>query len=129
MPASHLHRVLKRIKHNDGKMHKQAFYVKKAAPGDVYSQNKPMAHPTVQSSVPVQNQSEPDIKHDINQLPQEHRIEVQPLVVPWLLASESEENHDPIPAEIRRRFDPNNRAQRHRDPIASNIPMFTIKPG
>lgn len=135
MPAAHLHRVLKRIKHNDGQSHKQAFYVKKASPGDVYAQNRTTPEPNQ-----VQPMATPTVGHnevDLQDRPvgaeppgaQEHRIEVQPITIPWVLAGESEEAHDPVPAEIRKRFDPDNRAQRHKDPINSNVPLFTIKPG
>ncbi len=59
------------------------------------------------------------------------RIEVQPMEIPWELAelANGNKDHDPIPAEIRQRFDPSNRMERTKNPIFMNIPLHAVAPG
>lgn len=137
--VTRLYRVLKKIQRPDGTTHKRAYYVKKASPGDVYAQRNiaPQQAPQVYTDDPG-NQNvdqEADLNNgmvDTAALEQKyaHRIVIEPLVRPWVLAGETKAaEKDPVPAEIRKRFDPENRALRFRSAIDLNIPLFTLKPG
>jgi hypothetical protein len=59
-----------------------------------------------------------------------HRIEVQPLTIPWQLAyDDPDEIPDPVPSEIRRRYSDKNKALRLQDPMGTSTPFFTVPPG
>lgn len=133
--VTRLHRVLKKIKNPDGSSHQRAYYVKQAEPGDVYAQRRPSdlgkRLPVVNTDMPEETETN-DAPYNTDELEQKysHRITVEPLILPWALADEvGEAEPDPIPKELRKRFDPNNRAIRAKDPIEINIPLFTIRPG
>lgn len=133
--VTRLQRVLKKIKGPDGTTHQRAYYVKQAEPGDVYAQNKSLnpgkRFPQVKTDVPDE-QDDAVLNYNPDELEEKysHRIVVEPLIMPWLLSNEADGSvADPIPAELRKRFDPENRATRHRSPVDINIPLFTIKPG
>lgn len=134
-------RVLKNIrrKGSDGSVrtHEQAFHVRQAAPGDRYAQTSRSQLPS-SPTVPMSGvTSQPEMSPVDQQVmlspeePVEFRFEVHPLQMPWALPFDGgeEDGHDPIPPEIRKRFDPENRSNRNRDPVRSNVPLFSVKPG
>ena len=135
--SNRLVRVLKHIKRKkaDGSSasHHQAFYVKKASPGDRYAQVKDSSPKpqkiTPQAQMPAEDQELPidDTQDDAGF---DFRLELPVLQMPWMLEyDEGGEDPDPIPDEVRRRFDPDQRQNRVRSPVGSNVPVFSIKPG
>lgn len=122
-------RVLKNIRRKAGGSHKQAYYVKRAAPGDVYDHGNgkldagltPVeSDENVQTDEEMTDQSPPRASFS---------IEVQPLEIPWLVQGTDQQEVDPIPPEIRKRYDPNYRSLRAVNPINANVPLFSLSPG
>ncbi len=131
--SNRLVRVLKSVR-KQGRTHKQAFHVKQASPGDRYAQVKSQTAQPGQSpylgaqSVAQSSHTEPEASSPNGHMP---RIEVQPLVMPWGLEGEqaSKDGIDPVPSELRNRFDPENKMTRSRHPLNLNVPLFSVKPG
>lgn len=151
-----LTRVIKKVnrKSKDGstKAVDQAFHVKKAAPGDRYASTK--VKPTefkgakslhaqqiatnnevdYDSSVdfdsPEKNQAPdqaaPDGQGDIAQPEQPMRITVTAYAPPWKKKKVDQE--DPIPADIRRRYDKKNQASTFSNPVAPGMPVVGVIP-
>lgn len=130
-------RVLRTVrrKRPDGKVisYKRAFYVKKASPNDRYA-----LEPNERSKVAQAKETEPQsVEAELEPQSLEQpivssvdftRIEVEPMEMPWGIG-DSHDSVDPVPAEIRRRFSPENRATRNTNPVNHNIPINYVQPG
>lgn len=133
-----LTRVIRKLKRrgNDGKTqeYEQAFHVKKASPGDRYAAKKELETPALSnaaqpvSAAPQAVDAAPpsDDTSPLSQVaPPPQRMSVKVLDIPWTLG-DGREPGDPIPAEVRKRFDKNNRAARSTNPLSIYIPANTV---
>jgi hypothetical protein len=146
--AAGLHRVIRKLKRKgpDGKTYEyeQSFHVKKAAPGDRYAQRKEHELPaasgpaTQQSQVPDEEPQPADqIASDqaAAQSPQEQiqaplpsRVSVKVLDLAWELG-DGKDAEDPVPPEVRRRYDVNNKTARATNPLSMYVPANTVTAG
>jgi len=136
MPAG-LMRVIRKLKRkgSDGKVkeYEQAFHVKKAAPGDRYAQRKEMEvpdQPGSAASVPgVDQGSVSQVQADPGQVnhPEVARVAVKVLELPWELG-DRRDSTDPVPPEIRKRFDPLHKNIRTTNPLSHFSPANTVTP-
>ncbi len=138
---SRLVRVLKTIKRrqSDGTTNQvqQAYYVRQASPGDRYAsqpaqQFEPQAQGMPQDALPVPDEDPSSYMPQGGQLPVEpaapppKSIVVKSHEIPWLVGQE--EDPDPIPPEVRRRFD-GNPINRVVKPTFSSAPMNSVASG
>lgn len=130
-----LTRVLKKVQRG-GKTVKQAFHVKQAAPGDQYAAPKGPAAKA--ASVPQeQPQPAPDSTvEDPNAQPVEAEQPVMPVRmtvrfhdVPWKAKDrEKDEDPDPIPPLIRKRFEKGSKTISTVSPDVAGFPVITVVP-
>jgi len=127
----HLMRVIKNVRKKgaDGqtKVVRQAYYVKKADPGDQYANLTPDAIQNAadaiinnqqggggQQAAPVE-QEEPAV-----------RMAVSYHDIPWKTKSREKTPKDPIPSEVKARFDSKNRHLRPTNPINPDVSTITV---
>jgi len=133
-----LTRVIKKVQRN-GKPVKQAFHVRQAAPGDEYSalktsalktspQKNPKATPRPASQDPqaVQDPAAQDIPPEEMQQPPVTRMTVSYFEPPW--KKDEEEEQDPIPRALRKRFDKDNKAANFINPQVTGMPVISVVP-
>lgn len=136
-------RVLKTIKRrlSDGRTvdHEQAFYVRKAAPGDKYDHGQGL---DIDSTEQLPQQAQPEVAPEQpapEQMPPEQmapppppkRITVKALELPWELdgLKKKPDAADPIPPELRSRFDQTNKMARVPQPFIPGAPTGGVEPG
>lgn len=132
--------VKKRSKNGGTQRVRQAFYVKKANPGDEYAQStqrntgslgeKPTAPtlppaaqtPDVVQGLPTEQEPEP--------LELKNRIEVRYYDVPWIIggARGVTQKNDPIPDQIRARYAKDNRSAQVVNPLPGDVPLDVVAP-
>lgn len=143
LPAG-LHRVIRKMKrklpNGQTKEYEQAFRVKKAAPGDRYATRQTADIPTNASQQPAEEPQEAppgadqvDPSQPVDPAmaappPPPTRMAVQVLDLPWELG-DGRDDEDPVPPEIRKRYDAKNRAGRATNPLSIYVPANTVTAG
>jgi hypothetical protein len=137
-----LTRVVKKVKRGN-KTVDQAFHVKKAAPGDKYASTKaPEMKPPKKAAAQDPQQpaiQPPGVNQTVDQLDgvmgQEVqpaapiRISVRPRQAPWVKRKTGKEDQDPVPKELRRRFDKDKRSLPiFTNPAVTGSPIMTVVP-
>lgn len=139
-----LTRVLKKVKrrHADGstKAVKQAFHVKQAAPGDEYAMHRKSDAPQASGQPAQPDAAQQDPAADPNVDDQGQPIEAAPITrmtvrrhdIPWLKKDKKKdkkkEQQDPIPAEIRKKFNKGTKSIKMSNPAVTGMPIVTVVP-
>ena len=127
-------RVLKKVQRK-GKTTKQAYHVKQAAPGDEYAalrtspRKEAKAAPKANPQMAQQPQPDP-YQQDVPPEEQQQivtRITVPYLHPPWAKKGD-ERARDPVPAELRKRFDKDNKAANFVNPVVTGMPVISVGP-
>jgi hypothetical protein len=130
-------RVLKKVQRrsSDGttKTVKQAFHVRKAAPGDQYAHGKNME---AMRPVPMQPQApmagpapiDPETGEPEEQVASPNRIMVRRPAIPWLKKKNEPDSRDPIPKAVRQRFAKGNKTLPISNPAVTGSPIMTVIP-
>lgn len=139
-----LTRVVKKVKRG-GKTVDQAFHVKKAAPGDQYAANKSSEMKAPKKAAAPEQAQEPEavppaVNKTVDQLddttgevPEQvapTRIMVRTREIPWVKRKTGKEDEDPIPKELRRRFDKRSKKSISvmANPAVTGSPVMTVVP-
>ena len=138
-----LTRVVKKVKRGD-KTVDQAYHVKKAAPGDKYAHSKPTEmkapkkapaapEPPPEVEPPGVNQTVDQLDGmtgDVDQQAAPTRIMVRASEPPWVKRKTGKEDEDPVPKELRRRYDKANKktVSMMANPAVTGSPIMTVVP-
>lgn len=143
--GANLVRVIKKVKRRspDGgvKVVKQAFHVRKARPDDEYSSSKggskippfPKRRPGQPILDPSSSAEADPEQQAVTPEPEPEpvtRMEVRYHDLPWLdkKTKPDEEEQDPVPASLRKRYEKGNRALQTVNPDFNDVDLFSVQP-
>jgi hypothetical protein len=131
-------RVLKKVqrKGKDGtsKEVKQAFHVKQAAPGDQYAHGnaaqaaKPVRMAPQQAMQPQPMQIDPETGEPEEPVMPPTRVMVRRPEIPWIKKKGAQVSQDPVPKELRKRFEKGSKSLPIANPAVTGSPILTVIP-
>ncbi len=128
--------VKRKLKSGKTVSYKRTFHVRQAQPGDRYSTGASKGNDipaTAASPVdPGAGQEEPTVGGEQERAEQQpvFRIAVQVLGPPWAPDDKMVSKEvDPVPADIRKKYDPKNMAMRASGPVEQEVPFNTVVSG